>query len=132
MIFNLDYPKILVIDDIDLMVNKTILSHPWHLTTSSFEFRGRNIRNGRLQGATVQQQNGLQQFSTRNSTSTSRRTTTSARHCLQQQARSNDVKQQIRSKDMDSTFSSTTSRWTTRTTTIFEEYSKGPYAQQSR
>ena len=41
-----------MVNDIDLMLNVTILLHHWHLTTSSFKFRGCNIRNGHQQGAT--------------------------------------------------------------------------------
>ena len=41
-----------MVNDIDLMLNTTILLHHWHLTTSSFKFRGCNIRNGHQQGAT--------------------------------------------------------------------------------
>ena len=35
-----------MVNDVDLMLNTTILLHHWHLTTSSFKFRGCNIRNG--------------------------------------------------------------------------------------
>ena len=40
-----------MVNDIDLMLNTTILLQHWHLTTSSFKFRGCNIRSGRQQGA---------------------------------------------------------------------------------
>ena len=46
-------PTAELIGDIDLKLNKTILLLHWHLTTSCFELRGRNIRDGRLQVATT-------------------------------------------------------------------------------
>ena len=92
--------------------------------------------------------NGLQQFSTKNSTSTwwrtsSRRTTSCTTlsttkfdikiwHRHRQQSK--DMEQQVRSEDMDSTLASTStswsSRWTRRATTIVNI--ERPRAQQSR
>ena len=59
-----------MVNDIDLMLNTTILLHHWHLTTSSFKFRGCNIRNGHLQGATTKMEQRV------------------AQHCLQQSSTS--------------------------------------------
>ena len=94
-------------NDIDLKLNKKIFLHHWHLTTSSFKFRGCYIWNGYQQGATSGM--GISKVQQR-----------VAQYCLQQSSKSRygidivnykfDIKmwnrcrqQQVRSEDMDST-----------------------------